>query len=181
MPAGAPIVRGSFAQTPLVQLLQHIFARKLSGLLHVGDHPFFEIAFARGVPISPRAVATLAEAAHDDEASFQFALGDADPPSSDGAALAAMLAVARATPRRGRFAAIVQGALDALGARPVLLRAGASIDVFAPTMDERLAIETARDLRLSLPGLIAADVAPADAIERLVYALGVAGRLDVGR
>jgi serine/threonine protein kinase len=178
MPMEAPTVRGTLAQTPLVQLLQHLFARRLSGVLLIGEGDMtVEIDFARGIPVSPRAVAVLEQAAGRDGEPFCFELDDETPPSGPQTARAAMLAVARKTPRRGRFEAMMREALARLGERPIRLRQGVSIEELAPTFDERIALETARDLELGLEALIDAEVAPREVVERLVYALGVSGAL----
>jgi len=179
-----PVVRGNLRETPLLQLLQHLHARRLSGRLQLGSpDQDTELTFLRGVPIEGTAVATLAEAALADRDDFTFEgdLRDADDPSSNAPALAAMLAVARKTPRRNRFAALMSTALAQLGSHPIRLRRGAVLASFAPTAYEVAAIDAARDRGLSLAALLAADVAPADTIERLVYALGVAGALDLDR
>jgi hypothetical protein len=89
--------------------------------------------------------------------------------------LAAILAVTRTAP-----AHVYRKTLDAIGPRSMQLHPAARLDRFLLRDEELRAIETAHELQMSYAELIEAELAPREAVDPVVFALGMTRHMPLG-
>ena len=188
VPVRAPDAKGTFAATPLPNLLTHILSRGLDGTLVVTGETREAIEFAKGAPVrrggDPLVGSLFRIARMDPRASYRFYI-DQDETQRDPSAqriepLAAILTSTRRLREDPIFVARMRQTLERLGERPIALHPQANLDRFGLSALEYRVIDTAAELDFSYEELIDAEIAPREIVDPLIYALGITRHLDVG-
>lgn len=188
----APDARGSFVETPLPHLLVHVLARDLDGSLVVAHGDTREIVeFVSGAPIRRSAavaddpmVGALARIAQlPPAATYRFYIDDrlrdslGAGPWTRIEPLDAILTTTRRLREQSAFRERLRATMSRLGDRPIALHPHAAPARFGLSSQERAALDAAVEFELTYAQLIEANVAPREAIDPMLYALGITRHL----
>jgi serine/threonine-protein kinase len=189
--------RGTLDETPLPNLLVHILARRLDGLLFVVDESGAreKVEFAAGAPIRCGRSATddpvvgpLARIAQMPSSStYSFYIEETDPPRGAlpaGDPLDAILTSTRRFWQRDDGRAHVRSVLARLDDRPLELHPAATPARFGMSPRGRAFLDAAIGYEMSLPRIvdewIDRGIYSSALVEPVVYALGITRHLDIG-